>query len=68
MNQLKVKCSQMSLSDLQVLKNTIVSHYQSEIKNASNSEDKFGIIEESKKFESEISELILSKSIDIVFN
>lgn len=68
MEHLKLKCSQMSLSDLDVLKNTMISHYESEIINCNNNEDRDGLIGEFKSFKETISEIILSKSTDIVFN
>lgn len=68
MEHLKLKCSQMGLSDLDVLKKTIVDHYENEINNCTNDDDKNGLIAECNSFKEVISELILDKSTQIVFN
>lgn len=68
MNELKLKCSQMTLSDLDVLKKVINQHYDSEIDSSSVQEDIDGLKKEKKTFNADVTEVLLKKAIDIVYS
>lgn len=66
MENLKQRASQMSLSDLSVLKTVMKDFYGEEISQTKNREDKANLISEEKKVASIIKEAMVSKATQIV--
>ena len=68
MNDLKLKCSQMSLSDLEALRRVIVENYNSLTKSSSISEeDVDGLRSEERLIYETVSEALLNKATAILY-
>ena len=68
MNELRLKCSQMTLSDLDVLKKVINENYESEIKSCTDPADAEGLTKEKKEFNEIVAETLLKKATEIIYN
>ncbi|MBC7758370.1 MAG: hypothetical protein H7069_05905 [Phormidesmis sp. FL-bin-119] len=68
MNEFKLKCSQMSLSDMEVLKRVINENYEAEINSSESQEDIDGLKDEKQKFNQAVTEALLKKATDIAYS